>query len=113
MRPEVEALVAELVARSRSEQGLDIDQFSDQVAALSVITFEIEELMNAYEAGGGILHAPSGGGNMKRLMTVLASARSLTSVLGRRPTVIEIAEHAKLDVIQVRHALAVGRVMGR
>lgn len=113
MRADVILLIETLLERSLREGGVDIDDLGDAVTPLGLGPFEIEALMDAFEARGGVVHAPAGGGNTERLKTVLASARTLTSVLGRRPSVTEIAAHAKMDVIHVRHALAVGRVMGR
>jgi hypothetical protein len=115
MRPSVLELLERLVERSRREGGVDIDAIGDAVTPLGMSPAEIEELMNAFDARGGVVHAPSAspGENAQRLKIVLTSARALTSVLGRRPTVLEIAEHSGLEVLHVRHALAVGRVMGR
>lgn len=115
MRPAVQELMTTLLERSRLHGAIDIDDLGDAVTPLGMSPAEIEELMDELERRGVIVRAPTDepGENTKRLQVVLASARTLTSVLGRRPTIVEIAEHSKLDVIRVRHALAVGRIMGR
>ncbi|MFO0673847.1 MAG: sigma-70 domain-containing protein [Polyangiaceae bacterium] len=113
MKPSLVALKEQLLRVSRAENGVDIDILGEALTALDVSSAEIEIFMAEFEDAGGRVLAPEGGGNAERLKKVLASVRALTSVLGRRPSVAEIAEHAGLSVVHVRHALAVGSVMGR
>lgn len=113
MKPSLVALCEQLLRESAEAGGVDIDVLGEAITALDVSAAEIETFMNAFEDAGGVVLAPEGGGNAQRLKKVLASARALTSVLGRRPSVAEIASHSGLSVVHVRHALAVGQVMGR
>lgn len=103
----------ELVARSKAEGFVDIDDFAEGLAPLALTIEAIEIAIDLFEARGGVLRAPAGGGGPERLKTVLETARTLAQRLGRVPTVAEIAESSKMDVALVRHALALGRVMGR
>lgn len=113
MRKDLERLLTELLAQSARDGGVDIDAIGDAVTPLGVGPAEIEALMNAFEDRGGVVLSPEGGGNAERLKLVLQSARALTQSLGRKPSVAEIAAHSGLSVVHVRHALAVGSVMGR
>jgi DNA-directed RNA polymerase specialized sigma subunit len=47
------------------------------------------------------------------LHRVIRSIRELSATLGRRPTAVEIAEHAGLSQADVSHALQLTRIMQR
>ena len=115
MRADVQVLMAGLLERSRRHGEIDIDDLGEAVTPLNMSPAEIDELMDEFERRGGVVRAPTvePGENTERLKGVLAGARALTSVLGRRPNVIEIARHVGMSVRQVRDALAIGRIMGR
>ena len=113
MRPTIASLLETLLARSRAEGGIDIDEFGAQVTHVDIQNAEIESLIAAFEDSGGIIHAPSGGGHADRLKHVLLAARELAPKLGRAARPQEIADHLGIEVALVRAALAVGRVMGR
>lgn len=113
MRADLSRLLDVLLEQSRRDGGVDIDAIGDAITPLGVGPAEIEAWMDAFHERGGVVLSPEGGGNAERLKIVLQSARALAQSLGRRPSVAEIAEHSGLSVVHVRHALAVGSVMGR
>jgi hypothetical protein len=92
---------------------LTLDALGDAIGSLAITPDEIDALMAALEAQGRRLLGPEGGGGEQRLGRVIAAARALTSETGRRPGVAEVAERSGLTPEQVRHALALLRVMQR
>jgi hypothetical protein len=69
--------------------------------------------MTALESKGRRVVGPEGGGGEERLKKVVEAARTLGPELGRKPTLAEIAACAGLSPLEVRHALALLRVMQR
>jgi DNA-directed RNA polymerase specialized sigma subunit len=65
------------------------------------------------ERRGRKIIAPEGGGGEERLRQVVATARTLVSELGRKPSVAEIAARSGLSADEVRQALALARVIQR
>jgi Sigma-70 region 3 len=110
VRDELEALLSDLV---RKGADIDIDDFAILVRPLDATSEELDELMSALEEKGISVRAPEGGQGEKNLAIVLRAARDLQASLGRTPTASEIAEHTNIDVVLVRQALALGRIMGR
>lgn len=70
-------------------------------------------MMAMLEAEGRkVVGAPALKGE-RLLAQVLTTIRALAPQLGRRPTHLEIAEHASLSVDEVRHALTLAKIMQR
>jgi hypothetical protein len=113
MRPELLEIVASLLARSRERGAVDLDELGDALGSLAVSHDEIDAMIARFEASGGVLGAPSGGGGTGRLRVVLGAARELSRSLGRAPSPDEIAARTGMAPALVRQALALGRVMGR
>ncbi len=111
LRPELVAVVDALVAAHPSEASLDA--IGEAIGVRAVSTDEIELLFAALEARGVRIVGPEGGGGEERLRRVVTSARELAATHGRRATIAEIASHAGLTELEVRHALALARVMQR
>lgn len=102
-----------LIERSEAAREVSLDEIGEALGTLAVTTEEIESLIARLEAEGRCVTGPSGGGGESRLRRVIAAARALSGTLGRRPNVAEIATETKLTEEEVRHALALARVMSR
>lgn len=111
MTPDLEAVLRALLERSAREGRVALDDFAEALGALGATPDDVELAMDRFEAGGGVLVAPEGGGGEARLKVVLAAARALRAELGRTPTAAEIAARAGMDLERVRQALALGRAM--
>ena len=83
------------------------------MGALSVSTDEVDAILTALEAAGRRIVGPEGARGADTLRAVLPAARALAASLGRTPTIDEIATQLGVPADRVRHALALGRVMGR
>jgi hypothetical protein len=112
VREGLRSLLAVMLARSRAEGAVSLDALGDALFEVSATVHEIDDFLVRFEDSGGTIEAPSGGG-ADRLRTVLACARVFCKQKGRRPTLAELAQRTGLPVEQIRHALALGRVMGR
>jgi hypothetical protein len=73
---------------------------------------DVDAIMHALDAHGRRVVAPEGGGGEARLRIVLATARALVADADK-PTVAAIAARSGLTEDEVRHALALARVMQR
>jgi hypothetical protein len=113
MRPELQAIVDELLAASEDSREVHLDAVGEAIGARAITTPEIEAIMDALDAAGRKLVGPNGGSGEDRLKTVIATARVLGPELGRKPTVAEIAARSGLGEDEVRHALALAKVMQR
>jgi hypothetical protein len=113
LRQELAAVVDALLVASEDTRSVTLDEIGDAIGTKSVSTDEIELVFRTLEARGRTITGPEGGGGEERLRKVVASARSLSASQGRRATVAEIAADAGLTEIEVRHALALARVMQR
>jgi DNA-directed RNA polymerase sigma subunit (sigma70/sigma32) len=113
VRPELQAIVDELLAASEDSREVHLDAVGEAIGARAITTPEIEAIMDALDAAGRKLVGPSGGAGEDRLKTVIATARVLGPELGRKPTVAEIAARSGLGEDEVRHALALVKVMQR
>jgi hypothetical protein len=113
VRPELRAIVDALLAASADSREIHLDAIGEAIGARSITTPEIEAIMNALDAAGRRLIGPQGGDGEDRLKTVVATARALAPELGRKPTVAAIAERSGLSQDEVRHALALVKVMQR
>ncbi len=113
MRAELQAIVDRLLAASAESGEVQLDEVGAAIGARAVTAPEIEAIIDALDAAGRKLVGPDGGAGEDRLKAVVAAARTLGPALGRKPTVAEIAAHAGISEADVRHALALVKVMQR
>lgn len=113
VRAEVLAIVDGLLEASEPTKELTLDAIGDAIGAKAITPDEIDALMTALEAAGRVIVGPRGGDGEEHLRAVITTARSLTPELGRKPTPSEIAERSGLSLLEVRHALALAKVMQR
>jgi hypothetical protein len=109
LRPELTAIVDALAARGGD---VSIDDLGDAIGVRAVTPDEIDAMMRAIEARGIAIVAPAGGAE-KHLGAVVKATRALRAELGRTPTIAEVAARAAIAETDVRHALALARVMQR
>lgn len=93
--------------------GLSLDELSEELLYKPVTFADIEELIGAIEAEGIDLEGPGSPAPPEELKAVLTTARELTAETGKRPTIVEISERAKLSPIAVRRALRMGRAAAK
>lgn len=113
LRPELEEVVRALLAASEDSREVTLDQVGDAIGVRAVSTDEIELVFLALESQGRRIVGPEGAAGEERLRRVVQAARELTKELGRRPTVAEICERSGLVPLEVKHALALAKVMQR
>ncbi len=113
LQNDLAAVVDALVASSEDTRTVSLDQIGYALGTRAVSTEEIELVFATLEARGREVTGPEGGGGEARLGRVVASARALAAARGRRATIAEIAADAGLTEIEVRHALALARVIQR
>jgi len=113
MRPELLSIRDALLEASAETRAISLDAVGEAIGTRAVAPDEIEALLASLEASGRTILGPEGGGGEARLKAVLTAARALGPELGRKPTIAEIATRAGLSEEQVRHALALARVMQR
>jgi hypothetical protein len=113
VRAEVLAIVDALLEASEPTKEITLDAIGDAIGAKAITPDEIDALITALEAAGRVIVGPKGGDGEDHLRAVLGAARALTPELGRRPTTAEIAERSGLTLLEVRHALALAKVMQR
>ena len=113
LRRELQAIVVTLLAASVETKEVTLDAIGHALGVRAVTPAEIDELLAALEAGGRTITGPEGGAGEERLKAVVAAARALAPELGRAATVAEIAARAGLEVVEVRHALTLLKVMQR
>lgn len=113
LRAELVAVVDGLVAASEEGASISLDAVGEAIGALAVSQVEIDVILDELEGRGRRVTSNEGGQGEQHLHRVLGAARALVAELGRRPTTAEIAERSGLEVEQVRHALALARIMQR
>jgi hypothetical protein len=113
LRPELRTIVDGLVVSSRGSNEVSLDTLGEAIGARSVSYDEIDGMIATLEARGRRVVAATDGRSEERLRAVVRAARILTTELGRRPSVAEIALRAGLSGPQVRSALMLARVMQR
>ena len=113
LRRELRAIVDALLAASADTREIRLDAIGNAIGARAVTAVEIEAMMTALEASGRRVVSPEGGAGEERLKAVIAAARALAPELGRAATVAEIAARSGLSTGEVRHALALAKVMQR
>lgn len=113
LRPELALVLEALVLASEDAREVSLDAVGEALGARAVSADEIELLFVALEARGRKIVGPEGGGGEERLRRVVLAARELQATNGRRATVPEIAAHTGMSELEVRHALALAKVMQR
>jgi len=110
MRPEIEAILQQLLAGSESV--IALDTIGEVIGAQSISQDEIELLFAKLEAAGRFVGAPTS--QVKQhLAPVLEHARRLKRERQGTPSVTEIAAATGLSAAEVRAALLFASVMGR
>ena len=113
LRPELLAIVAGLLRRTKKGDAIELDAIGEAVAALTIGSEEIDAMLVILEKRGRRVVSRPGGSGEATLKTVLTTARALRAELGRAPRSQEIATRAGLSEIDVQHALALARIMQR
>ena len=113
LRPALDAVVKRLLASSEDGRAATLDAIGEALGTEPVTSEEVDAIMTTLEAGGRAIQGPEGARGAAALRLVLPAVRGLAARLGRRPTLEEIATETSLTVDDVRHALALGSVMGR
>jgi hypothetical protein len=111
MRPELEAVLQQLL--SRGERVLDLDDVADAIGLAAVSSEDVMELFAALERNGRTIEQPASPPPSETLRVVLATARALRLERGDVPSATEIAERAGIPVEAVRRALFFARVAQR
>jgi hypothetical protein len=112
LRPQLHDVLDRLCAAGADAGEVSIDAIGDALSSMSVSLDEIDALITALEAEGLRVVGPQGGSGETQLRRVIGAARALSEA-GTRPTLAAIASHTGLSSDQVRHALALARVMQR
>jgi succinyl-CoA synthetase alpha subunit len=113
VRAELQSIVVALLAASADAGEVSLDAIGVAIGARAITSVEIDAMISALEAAGRKVVGPEGGAGEARLKEVVAAARALGPELGRKPTVAEIAARSGLSADEVRHALALLKVMQR
>jgi hypothetical protein len=111
--PRLEPIAKALLDASETSRSITIDAIGDAIGVVPVSTDDVDALLTVLEDAGRTIVAPEGQRGVKNLQRVLAAVRELAARDGRKPGIAEIAAHTGIDPRDVRHALALGRVMGR
>ena len=106
-------ILAKLLAASEGSREVTLDEVGEAIGVAAVSFEDVEALLGALEGAGRRVRGPEGARGVGNLRRVLPEARALATSLGRRPTLAELAARTGLSEDDVRHALALGRVMGR
>jgi hypothetical protein len=109
----LEPIFAHLLSNSADSRRLTLDEVGEAIGVVAVSTDDVDVLLAALEKEGREVVGPEGARGVGNLRQVLPAARALTRSLGRAPTFAELAKQTGLSEDDVRHALALGRVMGR
>ncbi len=123
LRGELRTIVEALLTSSASTKEVSLDAIGQAIGTRAITPVEIDAMIAALEASGRAVtspfaspHGPDGperGAGEDRLKAVVAAARVLAPELGRPATVAEIAARSGLALDEVRHALALLRIMQR
>jgi hypothetical protein len=113
LRPDLAPVLARLLADSERTGRLTLDELGDAIGVIAVSIDDVDALLSALEAEGRTVVGPEGARGVGSLLKVLPAVRALAARLGRRPTLAELIAETGLSEADVRHALALGRVMGR
>jgi hypothetical protein len=109
----LEPVLARLLADSAKSGGVTLDEVGEAIGAAAVSTDDVDALLTALESAGRTIVAPQGARGVGNLRRVLPAARALAASLARPPTVAELVRQTGLSEAEVRHALALAKVMGQ
>ncbi|MEP7124048.1 MAG: hypothetical protein ABJE95_24185 [Byssovorax sp.] len=112
MRPVVEAIVTELLARHRASGRVHLNDIDEVIGATPVSYDEVDELIARLETEGLTVGEPPDEATIGVMHAVVASARRLRSAGDRAPTVAEIALDSGHAEHLVRRALESARSAG-
>jgi hypothetical protein len=113
VRADLQSIVDVLLASSADAGEVHLDEIGEAIGARAINSEEIDAIISALEAAGRKVVGPKGGAGEARLREVVAAARALGPELGRKPSVAEIAARSGLTADEVRHALALLKIMQR
>jgi hypothetical protein len=113
MRDEVARVMASLLVASEKSRSISLDEIGEALGVMAITAEEIDVLVTTLESRGRRVVGPSGGGGESRLKVVLATARQLRLELSRAPNPREIATRASMTEQEVRHALALAKVISK
>jgi hypothetical protein len=111
--PKLAPALARLLVRSERSKKVTLDEVGEAIGVVVVSTEDVDLLFGALEKAGRAVVGPEGQRGVGHLQRVLPAARALAASLGRPPTRAELAERTGLSEDEVKHALALGQVMGR
>jgi hypothetical protein len=110
LRAELRKIVEQLLAGG---DDVSIDAIGEAIGVRAVSVPEVDAIIQALEDAGRTVVGAGELRGEESLRAVVGSIRTLSGSLGRKPSSMEIAEHAGLTVEQVRHALFLARIMQR
>jgi hypothetical protein len=113
VRPVVEGILRELLARHPPAGHVHLNDVAEVIGGRAVTPEEIEYVVDRLEAAGLRVGEDLDDQDVSVIGVVLASARRLQTSLGRRPTVAEVACEAGLPSHTVRRALEHGAAASR
>ena len=113
LRRELRVIVDKLVASSASSRQISLDALGQALGVQAVSYAEIDAMISAIEARDRRVEATTEGRGEEYLKLVVGAVRTLSTELGRRPSLAEIALRTALSLDQVRHALLLARIMQR
>jgi hypothetical protein len=111
--PRLEPIAQALLAASEESRRVTLDAIGEAIGVVAVSTDDVDALLTVLESAGRTIVGPEGQRGVANLQRVLSAVRELAARDGKRPTLAALAAHTGLDEADVRHALALGRVMGR
>jgi len=111
--PSLVSVAARLIAESEDSKQVTLDAIGDAIGVIAVSTDDVDTLLTWLERAGRKVVGPEGARGVGNLQRMMPAARTLATRLGRAPTLAELAAETGLAEEDVRHALALGRVMGR
>ncbi len=112
MRPVVEAIVMELLARHRASGRVHLNDIDEVIGATPVSYDEVDAIIARLEGEGLAVGEPPDEAAITVMREVLASARRLRAALDRAPTVPEIAGDSGHAEHLVRRALESAKSAG-
>jgi len=115
LRAELQEVVERLLHESAATgtDQISLDQIGDAIGARAVSTSDVDSVIEALEQAGRVVAAGDQPRGEEHLHLVIRSIRELSAKLGRRPSQLEIAQHAGLSQTDVSHALQLTRIMQR
>ncbi len=111
--PRLVAVAARLIAESEDSKRVTLDAIGEAIGVVAVSTDDVDTLLTWLERAGREVVGPEGARGVGNLQRVMPAARALATRLGRAPTLAELVAETGLAEQDVRHALALGRVMAR